>query len=166
MEQTIPAYRNRQLQLAFPMNSVLRRSLRLPTSSVRQRQPRTSKAFRQITHPHICGRAGWRQYSTHNPDGFKDKSAVGVSHPHNSPPFAALLNALPECRCLPLRPQLSSFSPVPVSIFTLDRKSNGCKSKSVSPSVSSLPFGYVLKTWSRKGDGVTLCWSCSRRWAV
>jgi hypothetical protein len=120
----LSVYRNRQLN--FQMNSVLRRSLRLRNSSVLQ------SGFYQIPPSHVCSRAGWRQYSTHNPDGFKDRSAVGVSHLHISPPFAALLNGLPECRYSPLKQPPFSLSPVPVSIFTLDRKSNGCKSKSVS----------------------------------
>ncbi|KAI0270349.1 SCO1/SenC-domain-containing protein [Russula aff. rugulosa BPL654] len=63
------------------MNSVLRRSLRLCNSSVLQRQFRPSTAFHQILPLHICSRAGWRQYSTHNSDGFKDRSAVGVFTP-------------------------------------------------------------------------------------
>jgi hypothetical protein len=147
------------------MNSVLRRSLRLPNSSVLQRQLRTSTAFYQTPPSHICSRAGWRQYSTHNPDGFKDKSAVGVSHLHILPLFAALLKSLPECRYLPLKQPHFSLSPVPVSIFTLDRKSNGCKSKSVSP-CHLYHLVTFLKTWSREGNRVTLSWSCPRRWAI
>lgn len=76
-------FRNRQL--AFLMNSVLRRSLSLHNSSVLQRQLWTSTAFHQIPPSCVCARTGWRQYSTHNPDGFKDKSAVGVSHLHILP---------------------------------------------------------------------------------
>ena len=146
------------------MNSVLRRSLRLRNSSVLQRRLRTSTTFHQIS-PHICSRAGWRQYSTHNPDGFKDKSAVGVSHLLSYPFFAALLKALPECRYLPLKQPHFSPSLVPVSIFTLDRKSNGCKSKSVSPCRLHLLVTF-LKTWSREGNRVTLSWSCPRWWAI
>jgi hypothetical protein len=155
----------RNRQLAFLMNSVLRRSLRLRNSSVLRRQLRTSTVFHQIPPSHICSRVGWRHYSTHNPDGFKDRSAVGVSHLHILPPFAALLNALPECRYLPLKQPPFSLSPVPVSIFTLDRKSNGCKSKSVSP-CRPFPLVMSLNTWSREGNRVTLSWTCPRRWAV
>jgi hypothetical protein len=153
---------DRNRQLAFLMNSVLRRSL-LRNSSVLHRQLWISN---QILPSHICSRAGWRQYSTHNPDGFKDKSAVGVSHLHIIlPPFAALFNALPECRYLPLKQRPFSLLLVPVSISTLDRKSNGCKNKSVSPCrlYSLVTF---LNTWSREGVGVTLSWSCPRRWAI
>ena len=154
-------YRNRQPALL--MNSVLRRSLRLCNSSVLQRQLRTSTAFHQTPPPHICSRAGWRRYSTHNPDGSKDRSAVGVSH------LTSFL--LPSsmhfrtCRCLPPKQPPSSLSPALVSIFTLDRKSNGCKSKSVSP-CRFYPLVTSLKAWSREGIGITLSWSCPRRWAV
>lgn len=158
-------YRNRQL--AFLMNSVLRRSLRLPNSSVLQRQLRTSTAFYQIPPSHICSRAGWKQYSTHNPDGFKDKSAVGVSNFAYLTPFccpAQYMSGM-ECRYLPLKQPLFSLLPVPVSIFTLDRKSNGCKSKSVSP-CRLYHLVTFLKAWSREGNRVTLSWSCPRRWAI
>jgi hypothetical protein len=70
---------------------MLLRSLR---SSVLQRQPRTSKAFHYISPLHICGRTEWRHYSTHSPEGFKNKSAVGVSHSPIPPLFVALLIAL------------------------------------------------------------------------
>ncbi|KAF8485167.1 h-sco1 [Russula ochroleuca] len=40
-----------------------------------------SAAPHHIPPLHIRGRTVWRQYSTHNPDGFKDKSAVGVFTP-------------------------------------------------------------------------------------
>ncbi|KAH9999557.1 SCO1/SenC-domain-containing protein, partial [Russula vinacea] len=65
------------------MNSVLR-SLR---SSVLRRQLQTSKASHHVPPLHICGRTGWKQYSTHNPDGFKNKSAVGPVLASTLPPI-------------------------------------------------------------------------------
>ena len=147
------------------MNSVLRRSLRQSNLSVLQRQNRTSRPFYHIPSLHICGHTGWRQYSTHNPDRFKDKSAVGVSRPHDPPPFAALLNAFPGYRSLLLRRRLFSFWPVLASIFTLDWRSKGCRNKSVSL-WHLLPFGYVYKFWIRERDGVALRRSCPRRWPI
>ena len=79
---------------------MLLRSLR---SSVLQRQPRTSKAFHYISPLHICGRTEWRHYSTHSPEGFKNKSAVGVSHSPIPPPFRrpAHCTSLLGRRCSP-----------------------------------------------------------------
>jgi hypothetical protein len=157
------------------MNSVLRRSLLRPPSNpaVLRRQLLTSNISYRVPRSR-------RQYSTHNTDAFKDKSAVGVRTPFLpalSPPLHAPCQpSLPshdahshflKPRCLPLRPRPFSCSPALASTFTLGGKSNDCKSKNVSPTFffgASLCFG--VKTRNREGDGITLHWTCSRWWAV
>src|SRR5712691_1091852 len=114
------------------MNSVLRRSLR-PTNrmTVLHRQLLTSR----IPHPISQSR---RQYSTHNPDAFKDKSAVGVRplghlpipphapfpppSPSKPPPRSIYL----KCRFSPLKRLPFSFWLAPASTFTSGGKSSGC----------------------------------------
>ena len=54
-----------------------------------------------------------------------------------------------ECRYLPLKQPPFSLSPVSVSIFTFDGKSNGCKSKSVSP-CRPYPLVVFLKLGAEK----------------
>src|SRR5712675_1105592 len=78
-------------QVSFPMNSVLRRSLR---SVVLQQQLRTPRTSYHVPPLHTCSRVQPRQYSTHHPDDLKDKSAVGVRHPCTIAPLPPPLNAL------------------------------------------------------------------------
>ncbi len=131
------------------MNSVVRRSLRNLNSSVLQRQLRTSTAIHHIRPPHICDRAGWRQYSTHNnPDGFKDKSAVGVSQ----------LAYTPFCCPAQCNSGMQVFTPKAATLFILAgaglyfyfRLEKQRLQEQKRQSVSSLPFGYVLKNLEQR----------------
>lgn len=141
------SYRNGQV--TFLMNSVLRRSLSLrpPKCAVVHREPLTSSISRRIPHSP-------RRYSTHNPDAFKNKAAVGVrppahaptTSPFPTPPHHAKLPAplstrsmtLWKCRCSPLRQLPFSFLPAPASISTSGGKSNDYWSKGVSRRVCGI----------------------------
>jgi hypothetical protein len=130
------------------MNSVLRRSLLRPSNSaVLHRQLLTSP---RISHSR-------RQYSTHNSDAFKDKSAVGVRHsdllaPSPSPALLSMLSSPSlKYRFSPLKRLPFSFLPAPASIFTSGGKSNGCKSKGVSRPVHHRhALVYILKDSEQK----------------